>query len=133
MHTKVIKCNRSYNRSQLQYSIKTLAIKILHKKVDNCGSKKLSNAVMQTKVINCNIAKKVVSCNLCTQKLSQLRRNFAIFTYSFLLFTFYFLLFTFHFLLFTFYLLPLTFYSLLCISYLLLFTLMIMKTIDGND
>ena len=63
MHTKVIKCNRSYNRSQLQYSIKTLAIKILHKKVDNCGTKKkLSNAVMQTKVINCNIANK--SCLL---------------------------------------------------------------------
>jgi len=63
MHTKVLKCNRSYNRSQLQYSIKTLAIKIMHNRVDNCGTqKKLSNAVVQTKVINGNIANK--SCLL---------------------------------------------------------------------
>ena len=41
--------------------------------------KKLSIALVQTKVINCNFANKVVSCNLCTQKLSQLRRNLAIF------------------------------------------------------
>ena len=40
----------SYNKIQLQYSIKTLAIK------------KLSNAVVRTKVINCNSANK--SCLL---------------------------------------------------------------------
>ena len=42
--------------------VNVVAIKILHKKVDNSGTKKLSNAVMQTKVINCNIANK--SCLL---------------------------------------------------------------------
>ena len=45
--------------------------------------KKLSIALVQTKVINCNFANKVVSCNLCTQKLSQLRRNLAIFEFCF--------------------------------------------------
>ena len=35
---------------------------------------------MQTKVINCNSAKKSVSYKLCTQKLSLLWRNFAIFS-----------------------------------------------------
>ena len=61
MHTKVIKCNRSYNRSQLQYSIKTLAIKILHKKVDNCGTKK---------IVKCSNANKSYQLQYCKQKLS---------------------------------------------------------------
>ena len=61
MHTKVLKYNHSYNRSQLQYSIKTLAIKILHKKVDNCGTKK---------IVKCSNANKSYQLQYCKQKLS---------------------------------------------------------------
>ena len=38
MHTKVLKCNCSHKRSQLQYSIKTFTIKMMRKKVDNCDT-----------------------------------------------------------------------------------------------
>ena len=80
MHTKVLKCNCSY---------KKISIAIFNKNIHNQNDaqksgqlryiKKLSIALVQTKVINCNFANKVVSCNLCTQKLSQLRRNLTIF------------------------------------------------------
>ena len=81
MHTKVLKCNCSF--------IQNISIAIFNKNIHNQNDaqksgqlryiKKLSIALVQTKVINCNFANKVVSCNLCTQKLSQLRRNLAIF------------------------------------------------------
>ena len=78
----------------MQLFIQKIAIAIFNKNIHNQNDaqksgqlryiKKLSIALVQTKVINCNFANKVVSCNLCTQKLSQLRRNFAIF-YLFLI------------------------------------------------
>ena len=58
MHTSVLKLKYAYSRSQLQYSIITFAIKSRQLRY----IKKLSNAVVQTKVINCNIANK--SCLL---------------------------------------------------------------------
>ena len=38
MHIKVLKCDDSYNRFQLQYSIERLVTRIVHTKVDNCSS-----------------------------------------------------------------------------------------------
>ena len=73
----------------MQLFIQKISIAIVNKNIHNQNDaqksgqlryiKKLSIAQVQTKVINCNFANKVVSCNLCTQKLSQLRRNLAIF------------------------------------------------------
>ena len=48
----------------------------------------LSVAEMQTKVINCSSAYKSCYYKLCTQKLSQLWRNFATFIRSFIIFHF---------------------------------------------
>ena len=74
----------------MQLFIQKISIAIFNKNIHNQNDaqksgqlryiKKLSIALVQTKVINCNFANKVVSCNLCTQKLSQLRRNLAIFS-----------------------------------------------------
>ena len=73
----------------MQLFIQKFSIAIFNKNIHNQNDaqksgqlryiKKLSIALVQTKVINCNFANKVVSCNLCTQKLSQLQRNLAIF------------------------------------------------------
>ena len=75
----------------MQLFIQKISIAIFNKNIHNQNDaqksgqlryiKKLSIALVQTKVINCNFANKVVSCNLCTQKLSQLRRNLAIFCF----------------------------------------------------
>ena len=79
----------------MQLFIQKISIAIFNKNIHNQNDaqksgqlryiKKLSIALVQTKVINCNFANKVVSCNLCTQKLSQLRRNLAIFFIGYLL------------------------------------------------
>ena len=67
-HTNIVNQKLQYNQNDAQKSGQLRYIK------------KLSIALVQTKVINCNFANKVVSCNLCTRKLSQLRRNLAIFS-----------------------------------------------------
>ena len=61
MHTKVLKYNHSYNRSQLQYSIKTLTIKIMHKQW---------TIAIHKKVIKCSSANKSYQLQYCKQKLS---------------------------------------------------------------
>ena len=58
MHTKVLKCNCSYKRSQLQYSIKTFTIKMMRKNW---------TIAIHKIVVNCTSANKSYQLQFCKQ------------------------------------------------------------------